>query len=360
MKNILAICTSPDRGGLELYFVSFVNFFSQYNSIFTVCSSNSFISSKISSPLFYLRKNKIIYVLIKIKSLLNFIKENNIDLIHVSWTKDLFLAVLLKKLSRRNIKIIYYRQMKITRRKHDIYHKFIYMNIDLVMTITNNLRKECLECLPVSSDKIKILKYGIKESDKTADKSKIYHKLSIDENKFTIGVFSRIEEQKGQHLVVEALNLLYNKNIQLLIVGHCMDEDYKKNLIAAINRYKLDQKIFFVPFVDNPRDIMEVIDLVVLPTYEETFGLVVAESMMCSTPVIGSNSGGVPEIINDNVNGLLFKSRSSSSLAEKIYSIVESKELSDMLIKNAEVFIRKEYDYDKHFINFKNILKEHI
>ena len=75
---------------------------------------------------------------------------------------------------------------------------------------------------------------------------------------------------------------------------------------------------------------MPYFDLIILPTYEETFGLVVAESMMMNVPVIGSNSGGVPEIIQDETNGLMFETRNSDSLAEKVLMIINNKEFWNM------------------------------
>ena len=59
MKKILAICTSPDRGGLELYFISLVKYFSNQSHIFTACRRNSHISKKIQSNRILIKKNNI-------------------------------------------------------------------------------------------------------------------------------------------------------------------------------------------------------------------------------------------------------------------------------------------------------------
>ena len=75
-----------------------------------------------------------------------------------------------------------------------------------------------------------------------------------------------------------------------------------------------------------------------MPTYEETFGLVVAESMLMGTPVIGSNAGGVPEIIEDRFNGLLFEPKSSKSLKDKITDMYDSEELRKKVSNNAKMF----------------------
>ena len=158
------------------------------------------------------------------------------------------------------------------------------------------------------------MKYGIEipEIPDGNKKQSTFKKYNLSDKDCTIGVFSRIEEQKGQHLVIEALDKIDKDNIQLLIVGHCMDKKYLDRLADMIKTFNLDQKVSFVPFLESPMEIMSFLDLVILPTYEETFGLVVAESMLMGTPVIGSNAGGVPEIIEDRFNGLLFEPKSSN------------------------------------------------
>ena len=130
MNKILAICTSPDKGGLELYFVKLVNYYHKNNlNIISLCRHNSLISKIIHGPIIFVKKINILNILFNIISISKKINEENINIIHVSWTKDLLLAVLIKIFSKRKIDINYYRQMKITRDKKDIYHNFIYKNI---------------------------------------------------------------------------------------------------------------------------------------------------------------------------------------------------------------------------------------
>jgi glycosyltransferase involved in cell wall biosynthesis len=278
----------------------------------------------------------------------------------VSWTKDLFLAALVKLFSKKQVKIIYHRQMKITRYKKDFYHNFIYKSISIVLVITKGLLIDCQKYLPIDGNKIIELPYGISlpDNNKIYDKKIFLNDLKLKEDIFTIGVFSRIEEQKGQHLVIEALNLLPEKNIQLVVVGHCMDLSYQNGLIEMINKYKMSHRVAFTPFIESPMKLMPMLDLIILPTYEETFGLVVAESMLMGTPVIGSNAGGVPEIISDEHNGLLFESKNYKSLSEKIISIYKSEEFRVKLSNNAKIFANKHYDYQKHFSRLESIIQK--
>ena len=93
-------------------------------------------------------------------------------------------------------------------------------------------------------------------------------------------------------------------------------------------------------------------------TYEETFGLVAAEAMLMGVPVIGSNAGGIPEIIQNNINGLLFETKNSNSLKQKISMMINSLELRQKLSNNAKIFIREHYNYGKHFDSLDSFLNE--
>jgi len=352
MNKILAICTSPDKGGLELYFAKLVNYFySQNKQVWAICRENSAIESSLNIQPLTIKKVSVLNIFIQALSICKIINKNNINIIHIGWGKDLLLAVLVKIFSKKSLKLIYYRQMKITRSKKDFYHKYIYSYIDLLLVITEKLKDEALYFTTMHKDQVQKLLYGVESPEiETKDtRNKFLRELGLNEKIYTIGVFSRIEEQKGQHLVIEAMNLLGDTPLQLVIVGHSMDDSYKAKLKTLIEDYNFESKVKFIPFIDKPMRVMPFFDVIILPTYEETFGLVVVESMMMSVPVIGSNAGGVPEIINDNDNGLLFSTKDFNSLRDKILLLMNSKDLRVKLSNNGKLYANKHYNYDKHF-----------
>ena len=359
MNKILAICTSPDKGGLELYFTKLIDHYHRKQQpIYPVCKKNSQIQKDIKIDPFVVNKISIFNIFFYVFRLSKYVEKNKIKIIHVSWAKDILLAVLIKKFCKIKVSLVYYRQMKITRIKNDFYHKFLYKNINLILVITDKLAQEAIRFLPVPRVKVKRLTYGISRpsTKPKLTKDKFLKELGFNNNLFTIGVFSRIEEQKGQHLVVEAMYKIKPTTTQLLIVGHSMNNYYKNKIENLISDYDLQKNIKLINFVDNPMPMMSYCDLIILPTYEETFGLVVAESMMMGTPVIASNAGGIPEIIEDGINGLMFETKNSDSLAEKILMIINNEDLRIKLAQNAKVYAEQAYDYERHF----NLLNDYM
>ena len=179
-----------------------------------------------------------------------------------------------------------------------------------------------------------------------------------EKNRIIEEKISRIEKQKGHHLVIEAINKSKHKT-QLCIIGHCMNEKYKNELKDISSNYDMSNLISFTGFLESPMSYMPFFDLIILPTYEETFGLIVAEAMLMKVPVIGSNAGGVPEIITHKSNGLLFHSKNYNDLQEKIDIIIEDLELREKITANGFKFANKHYDYLSHFNKFEELINTH-
>ncbi len=357
MNRLLALCTSPDQGGLELYLIKFAKHYANENNFHVACSKNSYISKNISAKKIECETHGFFKSISNFIRIRRYIMKNGINWIHVSWTKDLLLGVFLKIFTTRDVKLIFYRQMKLTRNKNSLYHRFIYKKIDLYLVITKKLYHEACKYLPLNKSIIHILSYGIRKPNHTLSDGKkvFFEKYNMEPSLFSVGVFSRIEEQKGQHLAIEAIHQSKHK-IQLSIVGHCMDEKYKSRLIDMSKDYNLSHLISFTGFLQSPMSYMPFFDLIVLPTYEETFGLIVAEAMFMKVPVIGSNAGGVPEIISHKSNGLLFQTRNHNDLQDKIDMIIEDSQLREKIIDNGYSFVSKHYDYSNHFAKFEKLI----
>ena len=89
--------------------------------------------------------------------------------------------------------------------------------------------------------------------------------------------------------------------------------------------------------------------------FTEFYNLVAVEAMIMGVPVIGSNAGGVPEIISSGKNGLLFETKNASDLSKKIDMLYENRALRDQFISNASEFAYNLYDYNKHFDRLEEI-----
>ena len=354
--RILEICMSKGFGGIELYVLKvakFLNNGSHKSNVLT--KKNSFLSTKLSDN--NIKSDNFFSVfhhfpLISALKLAQYINANEIDVLHIHWGNDLLFAVLGKVFSRRKVKLIYTRQMSLTRKKDDIYHRFLYRNVDAYLVITKALYDDAIKYLSLKKEHIHVLYYGVPAASKDKEICKKYISESgMNTNIFRLAIFGRIEKGKGQHLVIEAVNNLIKQGqvIQLAIIGHVMDKDYFKQLELKIKKNNLQDNIFYLGFHNNPTSIMPCFDAVVLATKCETFGLVLPEAMRAGVTVIGSNCGGVPEIIEHEKTGLLFESENAVDLTSQLTKIVADRDFCKKLAKTGKKDADERFSEEKHF-----------
>lgn len=370
--NILVLCLSPGKGGLELYAYRSTEIVEDLgHHCITVCNSNSSVfCTNINSDnrlIFSLKSSFHLLPLFSAYKLARIIDKNNIDIINIHWSRDFNIAVFAKIFSKRNVRLIYTRHMAITRHKNDIYHKFLYNQVDRFVVITRQLMKEAIEFLPLPESKIKLLYHGVSKNNKKTEIESNTKKINCDKFKIKkysgdylhIAIFSRIEEGKGQHLLVEAVRALKTKNkeIHVTIIGHVMDEEYNQKLKLTIKNYQLDTQFHFYEFIEDASFYMPCFDVIALTTYAETFGLVLIEAMQSGVAVIGSNAGGVPEIINDKVTGLLFKSRDVESLTKKIEYYYDNTDSRKEIAIQAQRFVEVNFSEEQHKKVLNDLLK---
>lgn len=296
--------------------------------------------------------------------LASIIDYNGIDLVHMHWGKDFPLAALAKAISKRKPKLIYTRQMRMTRNKDDWYHNFQYKQMDLMLAITDKLADEVRSFLRKDfTHKVRRLYYGVKQAGVQIEQNQrndLREKLNVTNDQFLVGLFGRIKESKGQYLIIEAIKKLKLKhsNIKALIVGHPMDEFYLGELKDNVNSSGLSEQVIFKDFVDNVSEYMQLCDCVVLASDAETFGLVLIEAMQIGVAVIGTNSGGVPEIIEHEKSGLLFPPRDVDGLVAQIERYYENPTFKAQMAMRGKEKALNRFSYGDHYQQLEKIFRE--
>ena len=348
---------SPGLGGLELYCLSASEELQNRDfNCFPVVAMRSRLAEKFEQLNFctfkFIRGAR--YLPIKnatrIARLINILE---IDIVHIHWAKDLALAVLAKRLSSRKPKLVYTRHMEIYGDKRDLYHKFVYSSVDLMITVTKRMAQQARECLPLATEKIMALYLGVHKytGDRETENIRFRNANNIKENAFVVGLVGRIEPGKRQILLLEALEKIIGSctNIHCVIVGAVHQQDYYNELIIRIENGPLINHVSILGFQDNPRSAMAAFDVAVLTTPCETFGLVLIEAMSTGTAVVGSRACGVMEIIDDNINGLMFEPDNSQDLADNINKLYQDSALRMKLASAGKSNVEEKFDYSRHF-----------
>jgi glycosyltransferase involved in cell wall biosynthesis len=364
--NILELCLSPGLGGLELYAYRASIALSENNHVTAAVLENSKLDNyyRENSDIerIHIERSKNPLPVLRARKLASIIDSKNIDVIHMHWGNDLALVAFSKYFSKRKPAIIYTRQMMITRAKNDFYHNFLYHQVDLMLTITRELETLAKSFIHRYADKIRTLYYGVKQPDEFLDADAIKQQreaLGFSEDDFIVGLIGRLEESKGQHLLIDAIHKS-GKNghsVKALIVGHEMTAGYREKLKSQATELGVVDNIKFQDFVNNPQQLMQLCDCIVLASGKETFGLVLPEAMRAGVAVVGSNSGGVPEIISHEETGLLFETGNADSLYKQIERLYLDAELKNRLAQQGKKSADERFNTTLHFENLEQYIK---
>ena len=365
VMKIMELCLSPDLGGLELYVYRASMKLAETDKVHAVINQKGKLAERFRDtdlPVSYLDKGFKVLPLFSALKLAGIIDRYDIDVIHMHWGRDLSVAALAKWFSKKKPRLVYTRQMQITRNKDDIYHRFLYKQVDVFITITKVLAKLARSFLS-EADKHKVvpLYYGVEEPDKFLsqdEKQQLRKKAGFVESDFIVALFGRIEEYKGQHVVIDAIARLKQQGnvVKGLIVGHAMDKEYFSAIKNRVKENGIEHDIHFMDFVENPQEWMQACDVVVLATKEETFGLVLAEAMQSGVAVIGTNSGGVPEIIDHDKNGFLFEYGDEINLCKYILELKENENKLLQYAKAGQEKAKQLFDINKHYVELRKLL----
>ncbi len=178
------------------------------------------------------------------------------------------------------------------------------------------------------------------------------------EKRFKIGIIGRIVEWKRHIDLIEAVGSLRSKiDFQVFIVGELWDEDstLTKTLQDRILSLSLENRVIFTGFRENVREIIAGLDMVVVPSEDEPFGKVIIEAMAMSKPVIGTRSGGIPEIIEDGVSGILVPIRDPASIARAIETVALDKKFAETLGRNARNRVVASFSLEHHVANIQKL-----
>lgn len=152
------------------------------------------------------------------------------------------------------------------------------------------------------------------------------------EKKKKILCVARFTQQKGLEFFIKACEVLKDKGIdfEAQIVG---EGPLKDHLQEKISRSNLGDQVSLVKIMPQEKlnQLYAESYLCVLPSIEEGFGLVLVEAQLCRRPVIGTKSGGIPDIIEDEVTGLLVPPRDHLSLASAMERILTDQNLAESL-----------------------------
>lgn len=281
------------------------------------------------------------------------IKSRNIDLMHIHvWNpascRYAFMAA--KKYNMPTV-ITEHDPFKLKGLKSSIKQKLI-RHARAIITVSEANKKMMEHLFPAMKDKLITIHNGIdvtwfesqllsfSDRKRNEYREKIF---SAEENDTVILSVAELHERKGLQYLINALpGIIEEKSNTTLIVAGSgpLRNDLEKR---AMKEGVMDN-VRFLGFQKDIPHIMAASDLFVLPSKKEAFGLVLLEAGIARVPIIASNVGGIPEIIDHEKNGLLVTPENPRKLAESILTIINNNHKRDRYRENAYKKVKETFD----------------
>lgn len=320
---IFHICFSRSRGGLELSIPKFAQTTQGLGlTTITIAPKNSLIDLKSKESNLTVR-----YTLLALTQAIYNRPSKVILIFHQS--RDLKWSLLLKLLYPK-IKILYVSHMMLGIKKKDFYHKWIYKSIDHILTFTETQRQNHLDYLPIQSQQISWAWHSVDSSRFYPPKSRLEAKKIINylSSDFLIGCVGRFDPQKGQFLLAQASRLLKIQgfNFHIMMIGS--DTEGEEGTLQKVKDYVTQNSLArYFTFFDsqaNIQNFFQAFDLFIMPSDQETYGLVLVEAMLCGSLSMAFNKGGPIDILDHGRTGLLVPSSKDPQVLAKAIGAVLS------------------------------------
>ena len=344
------LCSSESWGGLEMNHVRNAEWMQARGHVVTIiCVKNTPIEQFAITRgihIINIEKQKKYYDFKKAKSLSEQLTKENITHLIVRSTYDISIASNVKRKLKEKIHTSYFMEMQLGVKKTNLLHTIRYKYIDLWSCPLNWLKaqvdewtnfKNELVVIPSGLDLRQFASLNSVENDRKM--------MKMDGNKLIFGLIGRFDVQKGQLLLLNAMTKCQHVDFHLALLGEPTKNEgnlYFEEIQSFIEKHQLTARVSIHPFQDNPSSFYNAIDWLVMATKAETFGMVTIESLACGTPVLGSNAGGTPEILQNEQGGMLFQSLDADDLAKKIDLICEKRTIFE---PSALKTMAKQYDH---------------
>lgn len=254
-------------------------------------------------------------------------RQHQLDVAFVLRSHDMHLAALASYRAPQ-VRLYFYQQMQSGIGKKDFFHDRVFSRFASWLTLTDIMRREVLQWTNMPPERVRVAHLGRDAASFRPSKtltSAARRALHLPERGFVAGVLGRLDRQKGQVEFLEAIAATRSKIPKgtFLIAGDETKDDpgMREKLQARAHELGITDCVRFLPPTNDVPSFLAALDVFLMPSYSETYGLVLIEAMAMGLPVISTTSGGVPELVRHGVDGLLVEPKNVPQLAEALMKL---------------------------------------
>lgn len=299
---------------------------------------------------------------LQIVALSRLIKKSRIDIIHTHGyfgsTFGRLAAILVKTPTIiAHVHTTYYGFKK----RNLLVEKFLSLFTDKIVCVSRAVNRFVEEVEGISEKKTCLIYNGVGkprlfqgDRDSHVDRKS----LGLGEEDLVVITVASLTPHKGHHVLIDAAKAVSKRheNLRLLIVG---DGPLRNNLRAYADELQLSSKIVFAGQRKDVNSLLKLANIFVLPSKErEGLPIALIETMAVGLPVIGTQLGGIPEVIEENVNGLLFAPGNSEELAAAIEKLIGDKTIREKMGRAGRKIYEEKFTVERMVNNIESLYDE--
>ena len=283
------------------------------------------------------------------KQIAAIIKENKIDVVHAHVARDYPIAGIATKLSPAKLFLTRHHFNPI--KSNFLYRWAIGTAINLI-AVSASVKAELVKAFPALAKRTVIIPNWV-DSDgiATLGKAEAREALGI-KRKFAIGMIGEISPVKNQELFVKAAHDLMTvrifTEIDFFIIGEAssQNQNYQQYINSLLNQFNSDIKgqVKLTGKIADIKTKLAAFDIILIPSINEGFSLVLVEAMAAGVAVIAANVGAMAEIVQNEKTGLLIEPQNSQAIAQAIKRLLENDELRKKLGTAASEQVKAQFD----------------
>ncbi len=294
------------------------------------------------------------------------LRHDGVRLLVIHRSQDMFLGVFARLFAGKKVRLIYSQHMHIGGTKKDFFHSWLYSQFDAWATPVPWLADRVKEKTTIPPEKIHVVTRGLETDKFTAgqpDKSEARRRYNLPTEALIIGLIGRLDPKKCQDVLIRALARLHTTGhrAHILFVGdQTFDEadEYAQEIKRLVRELGLSEYVHFRPHDDQVHHAYAALDIFVLASKSECYGMVTIEAMTSGLPVVGTSDGGTLSIIRSEENGLLVRPKNVDDLTAALLRLIENPELAARLGKTAREEALVKYSHTRQCESWEKLIRE--
>jgi glycosyltransferase involved in cell wall biosynthesis len=284
-----------------------------------------------------------------LRLLRHLVDEEGVNLIHCHQT-SLLGSVVPALMARRHVALVVSRHILNSHNKRDPIHAILYQRVDYMLVLSQTMRRNLATTFPVPEKKLRIVNLAIdmeRFNPNVVDRSLMRGEWGIPPDSFLVGLVGRIDPMKGQDLMVKALAQVRKNYPDVLgvMVGNetpGLEGRYLKELQESIRQLHLEDSILVQPAKKEVPEVMAALDLFVMPSWSEAFGLVAIEAMAMGIPCILGRGGSAEEMAGGS-GAELVRAQDAYDLARKIIQLRNNPRIREEMKKHGREYVAENH-----------------